>query len=253
MNEKMSGRSVAYFTLVLTLLVSVVANVTHSVLAASEVTLRLRVPGAMVWPVLSFLAIEIIVRIEWTGAWTHVLARVMVLGPAVPAVIVSYEHQNKLLTLMGEVGIVPIIGPVAIDGLMIGCTLALLFTRPVVEPAAVEIVEVPAVEAEAETAEESAIPAPVPAPAIEPAPARERAPRTPRQRDDRALLLAVDAVKDGRTPAEAAAASGMSVQAVRRYAAIVRVLRERPHAEVPLANVRADVVEGIRAWAKARV
>lgn len=249
MNDKMSGRSVAYFTLVLTLLVSVVANVTHSVLAASEVTLWLRVPGAMVWPVLSFLAIEIIVRIAWTGAWTHTLARVMVLGPAVPAVIVSYEHQSKLLSLMGEVGIVPFIGPVAIDGLMIGCTLALLFTRPVAEPA-------PVVEAEAEivkTVDSEPEPGIEP-PAPTPVPAIERAPRTPRvPRDDRALLLAIDAIKDGRTTAEVAAASGLSAPTVRRYAAIVRTLRATPHADVPLANVRADVVEGIRTWAKGRV
>lgn len=103
---------------------------------------------------------------------------------------------------------------------------------------------VPLVTAEAEIE----LPAPALAPAIERAP---RAPRVPR--DDRALLLAIDAIKDGRTTAEVAAASGLSAPTVRRYAAIVRTLRATPHAEVPLANVRADVVEGIRTWAKGRV
>jgi hypothetical protein len=68
---------------------------------------------------------------------------------------------------------------------------------------------VPPIEVEAEIA-------PAPERVLPPAdaPAIERAPRVARARtNDRALLLAVDAIKDGRTPAEAAAASGMSVHA----------------------------------------
>lgn len=129
MNENsQSGRTLTRFTLVVTLLISIVANVTHSTLAESVISLWLRIPGGVIWPTLTFLAIEIIVRVQWQSRWTHHLARFFVLGPAVPAAIISYEHQRNLLIMMGERGIVPIIGPLAIDGLMIGCTLALLFT-----------------------------------------------------------------------------------------------------------------------------
>ncbi len=59
--DNSSGRRVARFTLIATLVISVIANVAHAVLAASEISLWLRVPAASIWPVLSFLAIEVIV------------------------------------------------------------------------------------------------------------------------------------------------------------------------------------------------
>jgi hypothetical protein len=230
--DNTSGRSWARFALVATLFVSVVANITHAVLAKSEITPWLRVPGAAIWPILSFLAIEIIVRIVWRRTWAHALARLFILGPAVPAVIVSYEHQERLLRMMGESGIVQAIGPLAIDGLMIGCTLALLFTRPT--PAAPEIVI-----AEAEIEIEQP-----PAPAEAPAPAVERAPRAPRPpAADGARLTAVRALLAGATPKAAAIESGLSVQNVRKYGQAVRALREGLPVEVALS---AGVVDMIR-------
>lgn len=233
--DNTSGRRWARFALVATLFVSVVANITHAVLADSEITLWLRVPGAAIWPILSFLAIEIIVRIVWRRTWAHALARLFILGPAVPAVIVSYEHQERLLRMMGESGIVQAIGPLAIDGLMIGCTLALLFTRPTPATPATPASEPMAAEAEIEIEQP---PAPAEAPAVERAP---RAPRPPVA--DGARAIAVRALLAGAPPAAAAAESGLSVQNVRKYGQVVRALRAGAPVEVALS---AGVIDMIR-------
>lgn len=131
MTDYMHGRRWARTFLALALFVSMVGNVAHTVLADSAISLWLRVPGAVVWPVFTFGGIEIIVRMIWERKWTHSLARNMVLFPAVPAAIVSYQHLYSLLLMMGEEHFIAYIGPAAIDGMMIGCTMALLFTRPV--------------------------------------------------------------------------------------------------------------------------
>lgn len=129
MTDNTNGRKWARGFLLAALVVSVVGNVTHTWLAESEISLLLRVPGAVVWPVFTWGAIEIVVRIVWEKRRTHALARTAVLFPAVPAAITSYEHLYNLLGMMGEKSLIQWIGPAAIDGLMIGCTLTLLFTR----------------------------------------------------------------------------------------------------------------------------
>ncbi len=124
-----SGRKWARFWLIVALLVSVIANITHTVLAESAISLWLRVPGAVVWPLFTFAGIEIMVRVIWERRWTHGVARSVLLAAAIPAAITSYEHQYTLLGMMGERPLIQFIGPLAIDGLMIGCTMTLLFTR----------------------------------------------------------------------------------------------------------------------------
>lgn len=134
MTDNSNGRKWARFWLVTALVVSVVANVTHTVLADSAISLWLRVPGAVVWPVFTFAGIEILARVIWQRRATHSFARAVLLAAAVPAAITSYEHQYNLLGLMGEGPVIQVIGPLAIDGLMIGCTLTLLFTRTATAP-----------------------------------------------------------------------------------------------------------------------
>lgn len=129
MNDNRNGRRWARGVLAIALLVSLVGNVAHTYLADSEISLWLRVPGAIVWPAFTFFGIEIVVRMIWERRWTHSVARNMVLGPAVPAAIVSYEHLHWMLTAMGERAFIAAIGPLVIDGMMIGCTMVLLFTR----------------------------------------------------------------------------------------------------------------------------
>lgn len=249
MNENsQSGRTLTRFTLVVTLLISIVANVTHSTLAESVISPWLRVPGGVIWPTLTFLAIEIIVRVQWQSRWTHHLARFFVLGPAVPAAIISYEHQRNLLIMMGERGIVPIIGPLAIDGLMIGCTLALLFTSARgaelvgiensvqrlqgIEIGTPEVVEV----AEAITREAAQQPAQQP---------QERV-------GNAALAVAIDALRDGFSVKQAAGVSGMSQPAVRKYAAVMRLLADDVNAAIDTRKmgVRASVVDDMRTYAR---
>lgn len=249
MNENsQSGRTLTRFTLVVTLLISIVANVTHSTLAESVISLWLRIPGGVIWPTLTFLAIEIIVRVQWQSRWTHHLARFFVLGPAIPAAIISYEHQRNLLIMMGERGIVPIIGPLAIDGLMIGCTLALLFTSARgaelvgiensvqrlqgIEIGTPEVVEV----AEAITREAAQQPAQQP---------QERV-------GNAALAVAIDALRDGFSVKQAAGVSGMSQPAVRKYAAVMRLLADDVNAAIDTRKmgVRASVVDDMRTYAR---
>lgn len=129
MGDNSNGRKWARFWLIVALLVSVIANITHTVLADSEISLWLRVPGAVVWPMFTFAGIEIMVRMIWEKRWTHSIAKNVLLAAAIPAAITSYEHQYTLLGMMGERPLIQFIGPLAVDGLMVGCTMALLFTR----------------------------------------------------------------------------------------------------------------------------
>lgn len=131
MSDNTNGRRWARFGLIASLAISVVGNVAHTVLADSEISLWLRVPGAVVWPLFAFAAIEILVRVIWRSNVSHRFARFMLVMPAVPAAITSYEHLHSLLGTMSENRFIAVIGPLAIDGLMIGCTLTLLFTRNV--------------------------------------------------------------------------------------------------------------------------
>lgn len=235
MKDNDGARKLTRFTLVATLIVSIIANVTHAIRADSEISLLLRVPGGIIWPVLAFLAIEIIVRTAWESRASHHLARVLILGPAVPALVISYSHQRDLLLMMGETEFVARGGPIAIDGLMVGCTLALLFTRARALPvqATVEV-------------EEAAPPAAHPEqPRMEP--------RVESFERDARLRRAIESLQAGMTPKEAAAFSGLSESYVRNYAAVVRYLLADPNAEIPEAmakRVKADVVSSIREWAR---
>lgn len=129
MSDNANGRHWARFWLVTSLVISVIGNVAHTTLAQSEISLWLRVPGAVIWPVFTFAAIEIVVRIVWRTTTSHRFARFTLLWVTVPAAVTSYEHLHSLLGMMGENRFIAVIGPLAIDGLMIGCTLTLLFTR----------------------------------------------------------------------------------------------------------------------------
>lgn len=131
MTDNSNGRKWARFWLVVALLVSVVANVAHTVLADSAISLWLRIPGAVVWPLFTFAGIEVVVRMIWERRWTHSVTRWAILAAAVPAAITSYTHQYNLLGMMGEAPHTQVIGPLAIDGFMVGLTMALLLTRPV--------------------------------------------------------------------------------------------------------------------------
>jgi len=269
-----NGRAWARFWLIVALLVSVTANVTHTVLADSEITLLLRVPGAVVWPMFTFAGIEILVRIIWERRWTHSIARNVLLAAAVPAAITSYEHQYTLLGMMGEDELIQIIGPLAIDGLMIGCTMALLFTREQAEKIErIQEIDVDAtlakwdVVAEAERAvRESSGSSAALAPESDAGPllvhsesespgtveiaaplAVVTEPRAPRAGSE-ALEKAIRALLDGQGVKEAAEAHGVGRSTLQRYETVRNRLRDDALAVIDTksAKVRPELVELMR-------
>lgn len=242
MQDNTNGRRWAHTSLTLALGASMVGNVAHTVLADSSISLVLRVPGAIVWPLFTFLAIETLVRVIWERKGTHYFARTMLLFPAVPAAVVSYEHLFRLLLLMGETRFIAAVGPLAVDGLMIGCTLTVLFTRTLpAAPAPAVAVTTPAttaadvdVDRELEALLDS-----------ETAPVEPKA-RTPRGEVAPALKAAVEALLTGDAVLEGA---GASRAVIGRYRKVLRELRENPHAVIDTARekVRPELVDTMRA------
>lgn len=251
--DNSNGRRWARFWLITALIVSVVANVTHTVLADSDITLWLRVPGAVVWPVFTFAGIEILVRVQWQRRWTHVLARGVLLASAIPAAVTSYEHQHALLLKMGENEFIAVIGPLAIDGLMIGCTMTLLFTRALIAPthehseqqamSDEQLEQVVSRWVSDERSEQSDAPvSPAPMLTLVSSEQSERAPRATNERTEQQLRELLS------TPELKAVSSTM-----RRYAKIARLLRDAPGAEVDYSaeKVKRELVENvIRPWAQ---
>lgn len=74
-----------------------------------------------------FIAVEIFARTAWPKGWSWHLVRWAGLLPvAGVAAFVSYRHLSGLLAHYGEEPIICIIGPLAVDGLMVMATGALL-------------------------------------------------------------------------------------------------------------------------------
>jgi hypothetical protein len=120
-------------TLLFTLALSLLANIGHTLLADSRVPVWLRMIGAVAWPILVFLGVDITVKVAWDaisgrrgGIW---LARLLILIPGVPAGITSYEHMHAVLLAMGERPFIAAIGPGAVDLMMIGCTITLVLLQ----------------------------------------------------------------------------------------------------------------------------
>ncbi|WP_433210999.1 hypothetical protein ACQP00_49655 [Dactylosporangium sp. CS-047395] len=144
----MKGRGWAYAGAGLGGAVSVAANVAHSYVppAGSEPGWSPdfgAVVGAVFWPIAVFVAVEILARVIWpTGrAWTA-LRFLGLLPVALVAAVVSYRHLSGLLQFYGEDDLTTLIGPLAVDGLMVMATGALIATgrrqpqpEPVIEPA----------------------------------------------------------------------------------------------------------------------
>lgn len=125
-----SGHRVAYLVLVLGMAASVTGNVSNILLTPSGVTDWLRVPISVLWPVLTYLGIEVLTRVDWSRTWQHWMARAILLGPmASVSAFMSYLHLHHLMILSGEPGLAQAVGPLAIDGSLFGATVALLVTR----------------------------------------------------------------------------------------------------------------------------
>src|SRR4029450_11288670 len=129
---KQPGRVWAYTGAIAGGAVSIAANVAHSFLPppaapdawSPEVGAAV---GAVGWPVFLFIAVEIFARTNWPHGWSwHLLRWAGLLPVAGVAAFVSYRHLSGLLAHYGEESIICIIGPLAVDGLMVMATGALL-------------------------------------------------------------------------------------------------------------------------------
>jgi DNA-binding transcriptional ArsR family regulator len=131
-----SGRGWGYTGAMLGGLVSIAANVAHSYLPPAGAGTAWRPPlgdvvGAVFWPVALFVAIEILARTTWPQGARWVVVRFLGLLPvAVVAAIVSYNHLSALLAHYGESWLTSHIGPLAVDGLMVMASAALMATAP---------------------------------------------------------------------------------------------------------------------------
>lgn len=144
----MRGRGWAYAGAVLGGAVSVAANVAHSYVRPDEGWPDGHtgpevgaVAAAVFWPVALLVAVEILARVEWPAGWRWTSVRFGGLLPvALVAAFVSYRHLSGLLTHYGEDGVTSLVGPLAVDGLMVLATAALLATGnpAVVQEAATE-------------------------------------------------------------------------------------------------------------------
>jgi hypothetical protein len=129
-----SGRGWAYTGAISGGLVSIAANIAHSFIPPHGAPDTWRpefgaVVGAIVWPVFLFIAVEILARVAWpTGPVWHIVRWAGLLPVAVVAALVSYRHLSGLLAHYGEEPIVYHLGPLAVDGLMVMATGALLAT-----------------------------------------------------------------------------------------------------------------------------
>ncbi|KUL37012.1 hypothetical protein [Actinoplanes awajinensis] len=153
----MSGRTWAYTGAILGGSVSIAANIAHSFIPPKEAITADWSPetgavvGAVVWPVFLFVAVEILARVAWPdGRIWHLLRWGGLLPVAAVAALVSYRHGSGLLAFYGEEPIVCVLGPLAVDGLMVMATGALLatgtnqHTEPTSTPATPDSTTVPA-------------------------------------------------------------------------------------------------------------
>ncbi len=130
----LTGRGWAYTGATLGGAVSIAANVAHSFIPPADAAATWTpepgaVVGAIVWPVFLFVAVEILARVAWPHGLTWQAIRWAGMLPvAAVAALVSYRHLSGLLAFYGEEPIVCVLGPLAVDGLMVMATGAILAT-----------------------------------------------------------------------------------------------------------------------------
>jgi hypothetical protein len=135
MTTHLSGRRWAYIGAALGGTVSIAANIAHSYVPPAGVTAEDWSPragavvGAVFWPVALFVATEILTRVAWPSGRVWWLVRWAGMFPvAFVAALVSYRHLSGLLAFYGEEPVVCVLGPLAVDGLMVMATGAILAT-----------------------------------------------------------------------------------------------------------------------------
>jgi len=233
MSRTSDGRGWAYAGTALGGFISIATNIGHSYVPAPDAPTGWHPPlGEIVlaacWPVLLFVAIEVLARTRWRQGALWFLVRYAGLIPvAGTAAVVSYLHLSGLLAHYGEPHITVVIGPLAVDGLMTMSAAAILSTSP------------RRVETAPETAPEPVHPEPPKTPAEQP---ENRTPKprartakkstrksAPKRRTDEELLAEASALN------EAALASGgepVSKRALKTALRVGQPTADRLHAAV---------------------
>ncbi|GAA2844056.1 hypothetical protein Acy02nite_68780 [Actinoplanes cyaneus] len=128
------GRGAAYVGTMLGAVVSIAANIAHTFIppegAPADWTPKVgAVLISIFWPVALAVVVEVFARVPWPRTWWAWLVRVVGLAPvAAVAAVVSYRHLSGLLSYYGEDPIAVRFGPIAVDGLMLISTVAIIVT-----------------------------------------------------------------------------------------------------------------------------
>lgn len=239
--RSVSGRGWAYIGAALGGTVSIAANVAHSYVPPAAAPANWTpqtgaVVGAVFWPVALFVATEILARVAWpTGRGWSFLRFAGLLPVALVAAFVSYRHLSGLLGFYGEDSLTVMLGPLAVDGLMVMATGALLATarRSAALAEDVAPVESPAPAAELAAPEPLAAPViedqPAPTPPVKKTPAKRVTPR-PASAEK---VARVAAKMPGAPVAQIAAKAGVSPSTARRHLAALSATDASPSAPVP--------------------
>jgi len=120
----MTGRAWAYAGAALGGAVSVAANEAHSYVPPAGARPDWHpqagaVAIAAFWPVALLLALEILARNPLPRGLQWVLVRLGLVPVAAVAAVVSYRHMSGLLAWYGEERLTAVLGPLAVDGLMV--------------------------------------------------------------------------------------------------------------------------------------
>jgi ribosomal protein L12E/L44/L45/RPP1/RPP2 len=130
---RLHGQALAYLTLIFGILLSAGANVAHAAWVVPAHTGEdpnlWAIGSAAVWPVLLFLALEIMTQVRWQLGRSKLVRVLSTSVIAVVAAVVSYSHASALLVFWGESPVAAYVGPVAIDGLVAIAALALANNR----------------------------------------------------------------------------------------------------------------------------
>ncbi|MEV0723944.1 DUF2637 domain-containing protein [Micromonospora purpureochromogenes] len=203
------GRGWAYLGAMLGGAVSIAANVAHSYVAAGDPA-PLAVAMSVFWPVALFVAVEILARVEWPAGGRWVALRLGGLLPvAFVAALVSYRHLSGLLAHYGEDPVTAALGPLAVDGLMLMATGALIATGRRVE----QVAELVAVVPEPTPGDPAPVTPPPAVPDAKPSTTRTR----PRSLTSAQKVAKAAAKLPAGTVAQVAAKAGVSESTARRY------------------------------------
>lgn len=260
-----NGRKWARFGLIAGVVASIAGNVANACLTDATAPLLLRVVQAVIWPSFLFIGVEVLVRNRHADGWLARVGQAGLLSISVPTAITSYVNLHALMIKSGEPVIAQVTGPLAIDGLMLGCTIMLLAVRHLAlkleeiapeeidaaeerlehlaaEQAEMDWSKAAEIELAPERTEENA--------PVSPAPETPSAPRAPRGEISPALRAAVEALILGERPE---VGPGASAAVVGRYGKVLRtLLREGPNAliDIKAEKVRPELVDMLRSHAR---